>query len=340
MAFGGPNSERALIFAPRGRDAQVASRLLQEAQRATVVCTSIPHLCAEVGKGAGFALITEEALATSDFAVLVDWAKRQPAWSDFPILLLTGGGDTTELNAFALRLQELLGNVSFLERPFHPTTLVSLAHSALRSRRRQYQARDLLERYELLARELQHRTKNLLTVIHSIATVSLQQGGEGRDAFIARLHALGKAQDLLMEGDRQGVLMSDLVAQSLESFGARISIDGPKVFLKPTAAQGFALIMHELATNAAKHGALTADAGTVSVRWLVERGTPEPTIVFQWRERGGPPAAPPTRKGFGSVLLEHAVANVDGPPRFEYAPQGFSYELRAALAVSAAPQLV
>ena len=74
--------------------------------------------------------------------------------------------------------------MSFLERPFHPTTLVSVAHSGLRSRRRQYQARDLLQRYELLARELQHRTKNLLSVIHSIGSASLRQGGGGREEFL------------------------------------------------------------------------------------------------------------------------------------------------------------
>jgi two-component sensor histidine kinase len=322
-----------LILAPRGRDAHVASKLLQEAHRPTLICHNIMHLCAELGKGGAFAVIAEEALATGDLGVLVAWIEAQPAWSDFPILLLTGRGDAPERNVFAQKVQSLLGNVSFLERPFHPTTLVSVARSALRSRRRQYQARELLDRYELLARELQHRTKNLLAVILSIGSASLQRG-EDRDAFFARLHALAKAQDLLMEGDARGAPMKDVVLQALESFGARVSIEGPHVFLKPSAVQGFALIMHELATNAAKHGALTAQTGTVCVRWSVEGISAEPTIFFQWKERGGPPTVPPKHKGFGSVLLEHAIANSGGPPRFEYAPQGFTYELRAALAVS------
>jgi two-component sensor histidine kinase len=83
-----------------------------------------------------------------------------------------------------------LGNVSLIERPFHPRTLASVARAAIRSRRRQYQARELLERYELLARELQHRTKNLLAVILSIAGASLRDDGDGPDVFVSRLHAL------------------------------------------------------------------------------------------------------------------------------------------------------
>jgi two-component sensor histidine kinase len=97
----------------------------------------------------------------------------------------------------AFHLESDWGNVSFLERPFHPTTLLSVARTALRSRRRQYEAREVLKRYELLARELQHRTKNLLSVILSIAGASLREGGEGNEVFIGRLHSLAKAQDII-----------------------------------------------------------------------------------------------------------------------------------------------
>ncbi len=232
----------------------------------------------------------------------------------------------------------MLGNVSFLERPFHPTTLASVARAALRSRRRQYQARELLERYELLARELQHRTKNLLAVIQSIGSASLREDGEGREAFFARLHALARAQDLLMDGDGGGTSLRNVVTTAIESFGARVSIAGPDIFLKPSVAQGFALIMHELATNAAKHGAFVWDRGRVLVSWALVGGATEPGVVFRWEERGGPPAKPPQHKGFGSILLEHAVASTGPPPLFDYAPEGFTYELRAALATLAVPK--
>jgi two-component sensor histidine kinase len=265
MPFGGPNSERALILAPRGRDAEIASKLLQEAGWPSLICANVARLCTELAKGAGFGVIVEEALATDDVQALTNYIKAQPAWSDFPIVVLTGRGDTPGRNALANCLQDLLGNVTFLERPFHPTTLASVARAALRSRHRQYQTRELLERRDLLARELQHRTKNLLTVIQAIASASLGDS-HGRETFFDRLHALAKAQDLIISGSARGALMTDVVRSALDSFGTRVFIDGPEVFLNPNAAQGFALIMHELATNAAKHGSLTAEAGTVSVR--------------------------------------------------------------------------
>jgi two-component sensor histidine kinase len=336
MPAGGAHSERILILAPRGRDAGVAAKLLREAGWATLICGHVAQLCIELEKGAAFAVVTEEALASIDQSCLMGWIKTQPPWSDFPFVLLTAHGDTPNRNVVAVRFQDVLGNVTFLERPFHPTTLVSIARAALRSRRRQYQARELLERHELLARELHHRSKNLLAVIQSIGSASLP-GGEERDAFFGRLHALAEAQDLLMRGNELGASMKEVVAQALASFGSRVEIEGADVFLNAQAAQGFALIMHELATNAAKYGALSTQMGTVSVRWSMEGNPGSPTVAFQWQERGGPPVIPPTQKGFGTLLLEHAVAH-DHPPRFEYAPEGFTYELRAALADVSSPQ--
>ena len=331
MPFGGPNSERALILAPRGRDAEVASTLLQEAGWPTLICADIPQLCMELEKGAAFGVVVEEALVMDDLDPLAAHIKAQPAWSDFPIVILTRHENTPERSTLANRYQDLLGNITFLERPFHPTTFVSVARSALRSRRRQYEARELLERRELLTRELQHRTKNLLTVIQAIASASLSDS-YGREAFFARLHALARAQDLIIEGSARGALMTDVVKSGLESFGTRVFVEGPEVFLNPSAAQGFALIMHELATNAAKHGSLTTEAGTVSILWSIDTSAAEPTLVFKWQERGGPPVNPPKRKGFGTVLLERAVATSGSPPLFEYGPEGFSYLVRATLA--------
>jgi two-component sensor histidine kinase len=236
-----------------------------------------------------------------------------------------------ERNAFAIRLQGILGNVTFLERPFHPTTLVNVVRAALRSRLRQYGAREVLERMDLLAKELQHRTKNLLAVILAIASASLQKS-QGRESFFDRLHALAKAQDLIIEGAGRGALMRNVVESALESFGARVSIDGPEIFLNPGAAQGFALIMHELATNAAKYGSLSTEGGTVAVAWALDASTTEPTVHFHWKERGGPEVTAPKRKGFGTVLLERAVATSAVPPRFDYSPEGFSYEVKAVLA--------
>lgn len=137
--------ERALLLAPRGRDAAVASAMLTEAGIAAEACPSLTSLVEEISAGAGFVLVTEEALATANPSSLVDWLRGQPEWSDLPFILLTTRGGGLERNPAAARYLGLLGNVTFLERPFHPTTLISLAQAALRGRRRQYDARARLE---------------------------------------------------------------------------------------------------------------------------------------------------------------------------------------------------
>jgi PAS domain S-box-containing protein len=134
-------SERALVLAPRGRDAAIAVAMLGEAAIKAIVCASLHALISELDLGAGFIILTEEAIATADLRPLADWLQDQEEWSDLPFILLTTRGGGLERNPAAVRHLDLLGNVTFLERPFHPTTLVSLARSALRARRRQYEAR-------------------------------------------------------------------------------------------------------------------------------------------------------------------------------------------------------
>ena len=141
----GSESERVLIVAPLGRDAAIAAAILGEARLPLMVCDDLPCLRAELAGGAGVALIAEEALQTSEYPALVRWIEQQPPWSDMPIVLIAHRGGGMERNPAARRLAAALGNVTFLERPFHPTTLVSVIQTALRGRRRQYEARDRIE---------------------------------------------------------------------------------------------------------------------------------------------------------------------------------------------------
>ena len=134
-------SERGLVLAPRGRDSALATAMLQEAGLEATACPSLPGLIGELDHGAGFVVVTEEAFDTADLHALSAWLDDQEEWSDLPFILVTSRGGGLERNPSAGRHLELLGNVTFLERPFHPTTLVSLAKSALRGRRRQYEAR-------------------------------------------------------------------------------------------------------------------------------------------------------------------------------------------------------
>lgn len=138
-------SERALILAPQGRDAFVAARILGEARLVSDICDDLPKLLRELTLGAGLVVLTEESIRSADIKHLVHWIGSQPPWSDFPLVILTERGAGVERNPAAERQMEALGNVSFLERPFHPTTLISVVKTALRGRRRQYEASARLE---------------------------------------------------------------------------------------------------------------------------------------------------------------------------------------------------
>jgi PAS domain S-box-containing protein len=161
-------SERALVLAPIGRDAAIASAMLGEAAITADVCGNLPELVGELDKGVGFVVVTEEALRTADLRALAAWIEAQPEWADLPFILLTGRGGGLERNPAAARHLDVLGNVTFLERPFHPTTLVSLARSALRGRRRQYEARARLEALAERERELAEGQARFQAITDSI----------------------------------------------------------------------------------------------------------------------------------------------------------------------------
>ncbi len=156
MSSDGGTASRALVLAPNGRDATLTQLLLKEAGFSAHICADLPLLVGEIERGAALLIIADEALQSSDMRPLVRVLEAQPAWSDIPIILLTHRGGGSERNPGALRLGELLGNVSFLERPFHPTTLSSMVQAAARARRRQYEARLRLE--EISEREQQLHT--------------------------------------------------------------------------------------------------------------------------------------------------------------------------------------
>ena len=157
MSIGGDLSERALVFAPRGRDARIAVAILNDGGMSTHVCADLATLVEELERGAGLAVIADEGLWGGDIGQLAQWIGAQPSWSDFPFVLLTQRGGSVERNPALQRASGTLGNVSFLERPFHPTTLVSAVHTALRGRRRQYEARERIEEIRRGEAQLERR---------------------------------------------------------------------------------------------------------------------------------------------------------------------------------------
>ena len=154
-----PLAERALILAPVGRDSQIALMILNEAGFEGLITPDLATLCAQLEPGAGLLLIAAEALRGPEMEALFQHLEHQPAWSDLPIVLLTHHGGQEQ--GPSSQLSNLLGNVSFLERPFHPATLVSMVSAALRGRRRQYEARDRLIDLSESERRLQSTLETL-----------------------------------------------------------------------------------------------------------------------------------------------------------------------------------
>src|SRR5690606_19140712 len=191
------------------------------------------------------------------------------------------------------------------------------------------------ERQRVLLAELSHRAKNTLATGQSIATqtaLSAESTAAFRRSFTGRLRALAGLHSLLTRSNWDGVAIDELVREALRPYasdgGENADIEGPPVTLSAKAAQTVSMMLHELATNAAKYGALSNPAGRISVRWsLADANGQELTLA--WAETGGPPVRAPERRGCGSGLIEHQVAyELGGEVRLEFPEEGVRCTIR------------
>jgi PAS domain S-box-containing protein len=180
----------------------------------------------------------------------------------------------------------------------------------------------------LLLEELNHRVKNTLAMVQSIASQTLRAtpaADRFPEAFQSRLQALAQAHDLLTKGQWRGASLREVAEMTLNPHttpAGRVRISGPAVALAPGMAVSLHLALHELATNAAKYGALSVEHGEVNLEWAVTDGA-NPTLRIEWGESGGPTVVPPQRRGFGSRLIERGLAHeVDGEVDLNFSPEG------------------
>lgn len=209
--------------------------------------------------------------------------------------------------------------------------------------------RGLQDRQRVLLAELQHRTRNLLAVVQSIARQMLRAGGRSPEEFGAefegRLRALGRVQGLLAQVDHRAIDLRTLVGAELEAHGGggsgggfgpdKVSVDGPPASLPATSAQTLALAVHELATNAVKHGALKGPAGRLAVTWRIEGEGRRRRVALDWVESGVPmpEGGRPPRRGYGSELLERALPyQLKAGTRLEFGPDGVRCRIEAPVA--------
>src|SRR6266446_3748435 len=196
------------------------------------------------------------------------------------------------------------------------------------------------EKEHLLMREINHRAKNMLSVVDAIAHQTATKSPEDFvERFSERIQALSANQDLLVRNEWNGVEIADLVRAQLAHFadliGSRIAMHGPKLRLNPASAQAIGLALHELATNAGKYGSLSTDAGRVDVSW----GTDGDALAMSWTEREGPLVSAPKRRGFGTIVMEAMAArSVDGKVDLDYAPSGLTWRLTCPAANALEPR--
>jgi two-component sensor histidine kinase len=195
------------------------------------------------------------------------------------------------------------------------------------------------QRQEMLQSELGHRLKNILAMVQAIVSQTLRSTknfGDAREALSNRIIALARAQDILFAGSVENADLATIVHSAAklrdDELEGRFHVDGPSIEVGPKAALSLTLMMHELATNATKYGALSTPDGNVSVDWKLIEHSEEPQFSLLWREIGGPRVTRPTRRGFGTSLIEQGLASqVKGTVVLEFLITGLECRLNAPL---------
>lgn len=196
-------------------------------------------------------------------------------------------------------------------------------------------ARDITEQKKnqeqigILAREAEHRSKNLLASVQAVVNLSHADTPEGlKEAVAGRIAALANVHSLFVETRWGGAELSAIASQELAPYAEKneksVRIDGPRMVLAPNVSQAIAVTLHELATNAAKYGALSVAEGHVDLTW---RQGPDGQLTLHWTEAGGPAVRKPTRRGFGSRVIEQMIGQLEGEARFDWQPEGLVCEI-------------
>jgi PAS domain S-box-containing protein len=198
------------------------------------------------------------------------------------------------------------------------------------------------EHQQLIIGELKHRTRNLLTVVQAVINSTLKDAktvAEGAYVLNGRVSSLSQAYSLLADAAWEGASLRKILKAQPILDSRRVTIEGCEVIVPPRAAQQFAMIIHELATNALKYGSLSSPDGHVSISGKLDRYNGSGSFVFSWTESNGPQVTPPARRGFGSVILLEAAQQF-GSVSIEYRPEGLIYQLQLDLSAIETPTSV
>lgn len=474
VPVGSPNNDSSYlttsvaILAPRGRDAAVASQLLNNAGISTITAKDLKNLTALIGSCIAVVLLTEEALSEGDVEALTSMIEAQPPWSDIPFIVLANQS-AGQRSSRAMARIDTLKNATLLSRPLHAEELVRAVKSALTARARQHEARQHLQKLELresqleeseakfraiadsvdqmiwstlpdgfhdyynrrwyeftgvpegstdgeawngmfhpddqddawaawrkslktgipyeieyrlrhhsgvyrwvlgraqpmrdtsgviqrwygsctdiheikmsqeqrqlMLGEMNHRVKNTLAMVHAMVSQTLRQADsldDARTSIQSRISMMSQAHDRLVQSTWTETKITDVVEAALiphRTGEGRFKVEGPDLPIGSKQALALTMALHELATNATKYGALSNDQGRIDVIWAVNHKLAEPNFTFSWHESGGPTVTKPSRRGFGSRMIEQALAGYfTGSAELNYDPNGLNFSLKA-----------
>ncbi|WP_031551665.1 sensor histidine kinase [Parvularcula oceani] len=281
----------------------------------------------------GVLLLTQEALTADVISILGDSLEDQPPWSELPLILLVDAyGNTADALS---KLQSVLPRAKplVLQRPIRVSELESAVEAMRRSRLRQYALRDYIAKQSELRRELNHRVKNILATVQALFGLTARKAESLEsfaETFQGRLSAMAAVHAVLYESDYGASSLEEILEGVLTPYRQAISFEPAPASLHLPAeiAQSIALIMHELATNASKHGALQAEEGRVTLSW---KDSDAQSLRLCWQERNGPPVTQPERAGYGVSFIDATMRSYGGEAEFDYAAEGLSVSLTAPM---------
>jgi two-component sensor histidine kinase len=326
-----------LVLAPYRRDASYTASLLHE-HNIRGQPASAAESAALLLEAPGVLVVTHEALNPDVIAIIARFLQNQPNWSEIPIVVLLDCAAPQSRIKATLSAAWPRSRQTFYQRPVAALELVSGIQSALLTRLRQREVRDYLERESELRLELNHRVKNILTSVTSIFEMTRRGATtmEGlSEDFRGRLMALSNVHSAVFNSGGEAVSMADVVDSSLAPYRSRgqsgIRMNGPEVLVSRDAGTTLALCLHELATNALKYGALSQPEGQIILEWELSSGS-DPDLTIKWAEMGGPPAAEPSRTGYGTRYVRSALAGLFGErPEIVFAVEGLRCKIHGPL---------
>jgi two-component sensor histidine kinase len=285
-------------------------RAMEVADFAAIGGTAWPELWQGEARAAAQAAVAEaRASRTGRFQGMARTMRGQPMWWDVVVTPILDGGS-------------------------RPERLLCVARDITAQRR-------LDEQQQLLNQELKHRLKNTLAMVQAVMNQTLRQSASlpaAREALEARMIALGRAHSDLLDSHEQGAAIHDVVRAALlphDGQTGAFRIEGPSLRLSSRCSLALTLALHELATNAAKYGALSVEGGQVALSWriLPPFDGAEAMLQLRWQESGGPVVSPPARNGFGSFMIRRTLPGYfEGEASIEYLPEGLLYRLEAPVA--------